>query len=157
MTFTSDLIDHFRLDAEYNDDFTVIFSSVPGRRNAKREDMWFKKKALGQGSFGIVWLEESLSEGTQNLRAVKEVRKGLGHGAGFKIDYARELYAMARLSRASSQLQKSTNCTNSPAISILTTLHSSMGGTRTIAMSSSPWNTFHTAIWGAALMDPCQS
>ena len=101
MTFTSDLIDHFRLDAEYHDDFTLIFSPVPGRRNAKREDKWSKKKALGQGSFGIVWLEENFCEGKQNLRAVKEVRKGLGHGAGFKIDYARELYAMAKLSRAS--------------------------------------------------------
>ena len=101
MTSISDLIDHFRLDAEYHDDFTLIFSPVPGRRNMKREDKWFKKKALGQGSLGIVWLEESFCEGTRNLRAVKEVRKGFGHGAGFKTDYARELYAMAKLTKAS--------------------------------------------------------
>src|SRR5271168_2108770 len=99
MTSTTDLVDHFRLDAECHDNFTLIYSPVPGRRNAKREDKWSKTNALGQGSFGIVWLEENLCEGTQNLRAVKVIIKGLGYGTGFKIDYARELYAMARLTR----------------------------------------------------------
>jgi hypothetical protein len=99
-TLSSELIDHFRIDAQIYDEHTLIFTPVRGRRNAKQQEKWIRRKReIGQGSFGTVWLEERIEGGESAVRAVKEVRKTLGQGKGFEADYARELYAMARLTK----------------------------------------------------------
>jgi hypothetical protein len=98
----SELVEHFRLDAQRHDDHTLISFPVRSRRNEKRQEKWVRKGALGQGSFGIVWLEQKIGEDTKDVRAVKEIRKGMGRRLAFNIDYARELYAMAKLTRVSS-------------------------------------------------------
>src|SRR5947209_13491594 len=96
-TLSSELIDHFRIDAQICEEHTLIFTPVRGRRNAKQEEKWIRRKReIGQGSLGTVWLEERVYGGGSATRAVKEVRKSLGQGKGFEHDYARELYAMAR-------------------------------------------------------------
>ncbi|KIX03991.1 uncharacterized protein Z518_07544 [Rhinocladiella mackenziei CBS 650.93] len=95
----SELVEHFRLDAQCHDDHTLVSLPVRGRRGEKRQEKWTRIKALGQGSFGIVWLEQKVGEDTKEVRAIKEIRKGMGHRLSFNIDYARELYAMARLTR----------------------------------------------------------
>lgn len=53
---------------------------------------WIKQNELGSGTFGEVWLEQN-QEG--ETRAVKCVKKR----TGYKIDYYRELLAMAKLSK----------------------------------------------------------
>src|ERR1700742_28486 len=88
----SELVEHFRLDAQCHDDHTLVSRPVRGRRGEKRQEKWMRLKALGQGSFGIVWLEQRNSEGTKDVRAVKEIRKGMGRQVAFNIYYARELY-----------------------------------------------------------------
>lgn len=97
----SDLVEHFRLDAQCHDDHTLIYLPVRGRRCEKIQEKWTKLRPLGQGSFGIVWLEQKVGEDTRDVRAVKGIRKGMGHQLAFNIYYARELYAMARLTRVS--------------------------------------------------------
>lgn len=72
-------------------------TSVVGRRGRRREreEVWKKKRHLGIGIFGTVWLEECASE--DRLRAVKEVRKS-AQGSN-NLDYQRELEAFARFSK----------------------------------------------------------
>jgi hypothetical protein len=90
-------------------------------RGEKIQEKWTRLKALGQGSFGIVWLEEKVGEGTKDVRAVKEIRKGMGHRLAFNIDYAGELYAMARLTRVSPSTMTS-GSSNTKSISTPTIL-----------------------------------
>jgi hypothetical protein len=72
------------------------------------EERWQRKKELGSGGFGTVWLEtcvssssySSSSNGNQNgLRAVKEIRTG-GSTSLAAMDYTRELEAIAKFSQA---------------------------------------------------------
>jgi hypothetical protein len=142
----SELVEHFRLDAQCHDDHTLVSLPVRGRRSEKRQEKWTRMKALGQGSFGIVWLEQKVGEDTKDVRAVKEIRKGMGHRLAFNIDYARELYAMARLTRVSTPTMTS-GSSNFWWISTPTILPSSMAGMKTMAPSSFRWNTFRTATW----------
>jgi hypothetical protein len=141
----SELVEHFRLDAQCHDGHTLISLPVRGRRGEKRQEKWTKLKPLGQGSYGIVWLEQKVGEDTTDVRAVKEIRKGMGHQLPFKVYYARELYAMARLTRVSTPAL-TRGSSNFWWISTPTILLSSMAGTKTIAPSSFRWNTFPTAI-----------
>ena len=63
-------------------------------RKAKREKSWIARRKLGQGTFGCVTLEV---ESNGDLRAVKKLSKVFCSKA--KIDYRKELLAMAKLSR----------------------------------------------------------
>jgi hypothetical protein len=98
----ADLVDHFRLETQRDEDITCIRVLYPDRRrrNAKVQEEWRRKDPLGQGSFGLVWLYQKLGP-NKDVRAVKEIRKGLNYQRAFNIEYARELYAMAKLTRAS--------------------------------------------------------
>ena len=63
------------------------------RRRARREESWKRKKRLGQGAFGTVWLEECVQgEKKKQLRAVKEVSRSQAQ------DVNRELQAAALFS-----------------------------------------------------------
>jgi hypothetical protein len=88
-----------KIDAEHTIHTFLESASVAGRRARRRErqEVWKKKRHLGIGTFGTVWLEECVSENQENkLRAVKEVRK-MGPGAK-AMDYNRELEAIAKFS-----------------------------------------------------------
>jgi len=94
-TSVSDLVDHFRLDAQVQADCTleIIRMVHPrGRRTIRSEKRWIKQNELGYGTFGEVWLEKNQKGET---RAIKGVRKRKNTG----IDYYKELLAMAKLSK----------------------------------------------------------
>lgn len=100
---TSDLLDHFKLDAKFFPNYTLQTSYEPdntrGRQKKKIETKWFRTTTIGHGSFGEVWLEtESQEEGKANQRAVKilNIRQMNAHG----IDYRRELTALAKFSKS---------------------------------------------------------
>jgi serine/threonine protein kinase len=86
-----------KLDLELTTHTFLESTSVTGRRGRRREreEVWKKKRHLGIGTFGTVWLEECISE--DKLRAVKEVRKPAPGSRA--LDYNRELEAIARFSQ----------------------------------------------------------
>jgi len=85
------------LDSELTTHTFLESTSVAGRRGRRREreEIWKKKRHLGIGIFGTVWLEECISE--DKLRAVKEVSKSAPGSRS--MDYNRELEAIARFSQ----------------------------------------------------------
>ncbi|KAI9874609.1 MAG: hypothetical protein M1830_009566 [Pleopsidium flavum] len=101
MASASDLIDHFKLDAQVYPDRThhTFYTSdhARGRRKVKVEKVWHKHKKLGQGGFGAVWLEVEHEGKIKAERAVKEIPKN--NGLSCQIDYKRELLAMAKFSK----------------------------------------------------------
>jgi hypothetical protein len=58
---------------------------------------WYRGRELGRGTFGTVFLESSEKGEEGNLRAVKDIAKD--KNSKIKIDYNRELAAMATLSK----------------------------------------------------------
>jgi hypothetical protein len=98
---SSDLINHYRLVAHIHHDYTeqVIHKSDPinGRRKVTIEKRWHKVKRLGKGAYGEVYLEREETNGVESRRAVKQLPKLLQSGA--RVDYSRELSAMAILSK----------------------------------------------------------
>ncbi|KAJ5827147.1 hypothetical protein N7447_003910 [Penicillium robsamsonii] len=101
MSQVSDLVKDSKLPTKLDADLTthtfLESTLVAGRRGRRREreEVWKRKRDLGIGIFGTIWLEECVSEG--KLRAVKEVRK-LVPGSR-SMDYNRELEAIARFSQ----------------------------------------------------------
>lgn len=98
-TARSDLVAHFRLDAEVHDDYTLISESVRGKRNVKQQRKWVRqsRRPFASGGFGSVWLEHE--EGNkENVRAVKVMRKPTTRRA-FQQDFEEELWALAALSK----------------------------------------------------------
>lgn len=99
---SSDLIDHFKLDAEYFSDHILhteyVSDPARGLRKVKVEKRWYRQGNIGHGGFGAVWLEEQREgRSIKAQRAVKEIHKG--HMEAVNIDYRRELLALAKLSR----------------------------------------------------------
>jgi hypothetical protein len=97
-----DLIEHFKLDAQIYGDHTlhIEYMSDPARgiRKARVEKRWHKERHIGHGTFGNVWLEVYKErDGVTAKRAVKSIQKR--QMESFKIDYKRELLALAKLSR----------------------------------------------------------
>ena len=99
MTLIPDLVKlskletQFHLDPDYTQHITYVSESGKGRNTVRREERWKRKKKLGRGAYGIVWLEQCvLGEKRDELRAVKEVQK---YGSG---DFNRELEAVALFS-----------------------------------------------------------
>lgn len=105
----SDLVNEAKLPTKLGPDDTWIHTflestSAPGRRprRREREEIWKKKRHLGIGIFGTIWLEERDSDGGNKLRAVKEVRK---YSPGLKeVDYSRELEAIVKFSQQKVQI-----------------------------------------------------
>jgi hypothetical protein len=58
-------------------------------------EKWSRRKIIGHGAIGVVWLEAG-NDG--DVRAVKEVSKHATRR--LKIDYLKELSALANLSKA---------------------------------------------------------
>jgi hypothetical protein len=93
-----DLVDHFRLETHFLPDHTLHVISTSntgyGRRKVRVEKRWARGKRIGRGTFGDVWLETG-TDGDK--RAVKAIEKQIT--SRYKIDYMKELLAMAKLSK----------------------------------------------------------
>jgi len=93
----SDLIDHYKLETEFDSNYTKHFTyqtNSTNRRHRQRiEKTWFRDRKIGEGGFSQVWLEKE--QDGKELRAVKVLKKSI------PLDYNRELLAMARLSKVS--------------------------------------------------------
>jgi len=98
---TSDLVRDSKLDASIVSGATLhvyhLFSQTSRRRRVRTEDTWHRRRELGNGTYGRVWLEGCVS-GSKigQLRAVKEIPKEKSTSS--HVDYARELEAMAKFS-----------------------------------------------------------
>ena len=100
MNSADDLLDLFRIQATIDGDTTIqtTFKSDRGKglRRVKTEVRWTKRKKIGEGGSGEVWLEEE--EGNPDTkRAVKEITKDAD--APVKVNYLKELLALAKLSK----------------------------------------------------------
>ena len=98
MDTSLDLVDHFKLEVEQLPEYTqhTHYKSdrSHGLRRLKIVKRWRKKHDIGQGAYGIVWLEVE-EDGSE--RAVKAISKR--QCSYDKIDYKKELAAMAILSK----------------------------------------------------------
>lgn len=79
----SDLVLETKIDTVFRADHaeTRHIRPLVGRsarnRQQKTEETWQRKRCLGEGSFGTVWLEHCVAGQTsQKARAVKQIRKG---------------------------------------------------------------------------------
>lgn len=67
-----------------------------GERRLRREERWTRLRFLGQGTYGMVYLERCTDNGSDRLRAVKEVKKSVVSGQD--LDYNQELEAVMKFS-----------------------------------------------------------
>jgi hypothetical protein len=101
----SDLVLDSKLETSFLSDgnhvsHTYITSGRKLRHRAvKNEETWRRKKRLGTGTYGTVWLEEFVPEAYAEgrFRAVKEIAKGFDSSVS-DADYYRELEAIAKFS-----------------------------------------------------------
>ncbi|MCJ1266066.1 Ankyrin-2 [Lobaria immixta] len=102
MLSLSDLLDHFKLDAEIGPNFTSHVSYRPNRarglRKERHETRWLRTKRIGGGMFGAVWLEEHGEDNMKEQRAVKVINKA--RMQDFRIDYERGIVALAEFSKS---------------------------------------------------------
>ena len=152
MDTSLDLVDHFKLEVEQLPDYTqhTHYKSdrSHGLRRVKIVKRWRKKHDIGEGTFGVVWLEVE-EDGSE--RAVKAISRRLC--SYNKIDYKKELAAMAILSKVMppTQLRLALagalrNSRSSRSSSTKSFLWHSMDGSKAQITSSSPWNTSSMAI-----------
>lgn len=98
----SDLVDHFKLEAQHFPDYIqhteYVSDSIRGIRKIRVEKKWYRQRMIGRGGFGAVWLEEHRNDdGSTAQRAVKEIDKL--YMEAVTLDYKRELLALAKLSK----------------------------------------------------------
>ncbi|KAF7552319.1 hypothetical protein G7Z17_g4387 [Cylindrodendrum hubeiense] len=100
----SDLVRDSKLEARFIGGAThhalLVSDPALGRRRRHEDERWFRKKRLGGGSYGTVWLE-SCTDGRKKgaLRAVKEILKPSPSDSSKDfLDYGRELEAIAKFS-----------------------------------------------------------
>jgi len=99
MTELAELIEDFRLETQFRDDYVYhVYNECDpeaGQRVLKRREYWKRDKHLGSGGFGSVWLEVCV-DGHQKgrKRAVKDIQCPRG-----RVNYTRELEAIARFSK----------------------------------------------------------
>lgn len=98
----TELIQDFKLETRFEgDQIEHIYDEcdkISGKRVAKRHERWERVRLIGYGGFGAVWLEKCVAgEQISSLRATKDIRCLNG-----RVDYARELEALSKFSKASS-------------------------------------------------------
>lgn len=91
----------YKLETTFHGD-SVIHTTygsdlVSGRRTIEIKTKWKRTKDIGEGGFGVVWLEEE--ETRRDLRAVKRLANRTGN-----FGCSRELYTMAKLKDVSAPL-----------------------------------------------------
>ena len=95
---SQDLVTDYKLKTKFFNGHvqhtTFCSDASRGRRRVEVVTNWSKERELGRGSFGTVFLEKT-EKGER--RAVKEIMKDKNSRA--KIDYRRELGAMAMLAK----------------------------------------------------------
>ncbi len=107
MSFLPDLA-HCKLEAVFPADeedeeegqvlhYEYTSSATSGPRSTRIVKRWRRQELLGSGSFGDVWLEVMENQ-PDTKRAVKVIQKRRMKDA--KIDYTKELKALAEFSRA---------------------------------------------------------
>ena len=83
----SKLATKFHSNPDWTQHTTYVADNSKERRRVRREEGWIRKKRLGQGGFGTVWLEQCVQgEKNDELRAVNST------------SYNRELEAIALFS-----------------------------------------------------------
>ncbi|KAF4626726.1 hypothetical protein G7Y89_g11431 [Cudoniella acicularis] len=97
----SDLIIDSKLEVESFDNYTIqtrLISNPAIRQRPTRErERWQRTKKLGNGSYGVVWLEKcTTGPSLGEVRAVKAFDKEI---ANMSIKYQRELEAIAKFSQ----------------------------------------------------------
>ncbi|KAH6962015.1 kinase-like domain-containing protein [Ilyonectria sp. MPI-CAGE-AT-0026] len=103
----SDLVVESRIEAAWDPETeqTTQIRTVVGvsasRRRLKSEETWKRKRILGRGAYGTVWLEECIASsgqphGASHLRAIKEIRKHPYVSSA--SEFYRELEAIAKFS-----------------------------------------------------------
>lgn len=103
----SDLVVESRIEAAWDPETeqTTQIRTVVGvsasRRRLKSEETWKRKRILGRGAYGTVWLEERTAgsgprDGESHLRAIKEIRKRPHVSSA--SEFHRELEAIAKFS-----------------------------------------------------------
>lgn len=138
-------------DPDYTQHFECPDGDCSERRPVRTEERWKRKRRLGQGGYGTVYLEQCFQGNNMGkLRAVKEIPK---KGSG---DYNRELEAIALLStikvsliplRHLSYFHNGRLSSRRRIFSTSSVSSSFQAGTRTRMTYFSPWNTFHLAIY----------
>lgn len=106
MSSRSDLVDFFQLDATFDPTTrsTCEVIRTSDRAQLKRQIVTVKKwkrqvEPIGSGASGIVWLEQD-EDGKE--RVVKQIFKATAT-TPLETDYKRELQALGRLSKVSSE------------------------------------------------------
>ncbi|KAF2792923.1 kinase-like protein [Melanomma pulvis-pyrius CBS 109.77] len=100
MSGVSNLVQDARLETYFHSQYLyhVYHDSDPlaGHRSVLRHEYWERRKHLGAGGFGSVWLEECVKgQHKGEMRAVKEIKR-----PQTLIDYNRELEALFKFSHA---------------------------------------------------------
>lgn len=98
----SDLVCDSELEIQILPDHIIqtVYISNPtaGERRTRELEKWQCNKKLGQGGFGVVWLQKcTAGPSSGKLRAVKEIPKRTNNVVS---DYRRELEAIAKFSQA---------------------------------------------------------
>ena len=100
MVPSSDLLDHYKLEAHQVGDSVIHYSyrtdRACGLRKVKVDERWDNVRPIGYGSFGEVWQQTRKSSNEQ--RAVKVLRKQQMKSWG--INYEREIEALAKFDKA---------------------------------------------------------
>jgi hypothetical protein len=101
----SDLVRDSKLETAFYENYTqhvyCVSGADPRQRKIRKEERWERREYLGTGTFGTVWLEKLVTDGSEEkYRAIKEIRKEMRKGMQQSgvIDYSRELEAIAKFS-----------------------------------------------------------
>ena len=103
----SKLDTQFNLDPQYTQHVRYVSSSITKQRRIRKEEKWKRERRLGQGGFGVVWLEQCIQGDSKGeVRAVKKVPKLES------VNCNRELEAIALFShsKVSTTLQLASPC-----------------------------------------------
>ncbi|KAF7557013.1 hypothetical protein G7Z17_g1021 [Cylindrodendrum hubeiense] len=99
-----ELVRDWKLNVIVRDSYTLqtrhVSNPETGRWRTRVEEKWQRTKKLGQGGFGVVWLEqctEGLSAG--QVRAVKQIQTGLGNQTVRTKMISSELSAIVKFSQ----------------------------------------------------------
>jgi hypothetical protein len=100
----SDLVLDSKLDTSFHPNVNEIrhvrasIGTSTRHRRVQTEEVWQRRKRIGSGAYGAVWLEQCVAGPRKDaLRALKEIRKD---DRPKVADYNRELHTIAKFSRS---------------------------------------------------------